>query len=166
MALSVVLKAGVRGTQTNALDLGTVALPIDVQASITLDNGTGANQADKVFTDTRTVTTGATDSIDLAGSLTDAFGATITLARVKAILVKAASGNTTDLSVARPAANGAVLSSAASDAIVVKPGGVFFWAAPDATAIPVTAGTGDLLSIINAAGASANYDIVIVGASA
>ena len=75
------------------LDLGTVALPIDVQASIALDNGTGANQADKVFTDTRTVTTGATDSLDLAGSLTDAFGATITLARVKAILVKAASGN-------------------------------------------------------------------------
>jgi len=166
MALSVVLKAGVRGTQTNALDLGTVALPIDVQASITLDNGTGANQADKVFTDTRTVTTGATDSIDLAGSLTDAFGATITLARVKAILVKAASGNTTDLSIGRPASNGVPMFSAVSDAIVIRPGGVFFWAAPDATAIAVTAGTGDLLSIINAAGASANYDIVIVGASA
>ena len=166
MPLSVVLKAGIRGTQTNALDLGTVALPIDVQASITLDNGTGANQADKIFTDTRTVTTGATDSIDLAGSLTDAFGATITLARVKAILVKAASGNTTDLSIGRPASNGVPMFSAVSDAIVIRPGGVFFWAAPDATAIAVTAGTGDLLSIINAAGASANYDIVIVGASA
>jgi hypothetical protein len=166
MALSVTLKAGIRGNQTSALDLGTVALPIDVQASIALDNGTGANQADKVFTDTRTVTTGATDSLDLAGTLTDAFGVTFTIARVKAILVKAASANTTDLSIARPAANGLVLFSAASDAIVIKPGGVFFWAAPDATAIPVTAGTGDLLSIINAAGASANYDLVIVGASA
>jgi hypothetical protein len=166
MALSVTLKAGIRGTQTNALDLGTVSLPIDVQASIALDNGTGANQADKLFTDTRTVTTGATDSIDLAGSLTDAFGATITLARVKAIMVTSAAGNTTDIQVARPASNGVVLFSAVSDAIVVKPGGVFFWAAPDATAIPVTGGTGDLLSIINAAGASATYNIVIVGSSA
>lgn len=166
MPLSSSLKVGFRGTYTSALDLGTVSYPFDVSAAITLDNGTGANQADKVWSDTRTVTTGATDSIDVAGSLTDAFGATFTLARVKVIYIKASSSNTTDLQLARPASNGVPLFSAVSDAIVIKPGGVFLWATGDATAIPVTAATADLISVINGAGASAVYDIVIVGASA
>jgi hypothetical protein len=166
MPLNLALKAGIRGNHTSAIDLGTAILPVDVLAYITLDSGTGANQADRIFTDTRTVTNGATDSLDLAGALLDAFGATFTLARVKAILVKSAATNSTDLQVARPAANGVALFPAASDAIVIKPGGVFFWAAPDATAIPVTAGTADLINIINAAGANATYDVVIVGASA
>lgn len=166
MPLSLSLKAGIRGNHTSTLDLGTPAFPIDVSAAVTLDNGTGANQADRVFTDTRTVTTGATDSLDVAGSLTDAFGATITMARVKALYIKSASTNTTDLQLTRPASNGVPLFAATSDAIVIKPGGVFFWAAPDATAIPVTAATADLINIVNGAGASAVYDIVIVGASA
>lgn len=166
MPVSLSVKAGIRGNHTSALDLGTVTLPIDVSAVIALANGTGANQADRVFTDTRTVTTGATDSLDVAGSLVDAFGATITMARVKAIYIKSASTNTTDLQFARPASNGVPLFSAVSDAIVIKPDGVFLWAAPDATAIPVTAGTADLFSVINGAGASAVYDIVIVGSSA
>lgn len=166
MPLSTNIKASVSGSYTSAIDLGTAEMPFNIAAAIALATGTGANQADKFWSDTRTVTTGATDSLDLAGSLTDVFGATITLARVKAIYVKAAAANTTDLQIARPAANGLVLFAAASDAINLKPGGVFLWCCPDATAIPVTAGTGDLLSIINAAGASANYDIAIVGSSA
>lgn len=46
MALSLSIKAGIRGNHTNALDLGTADLPVDVQAAIALANGTGANQAD------------------------------------------------------------------------------------------------------------------------
>lgn len=166
MPLTLSVKAGLRGTQTSVLDLATAELPVDVQAAITLANGTGANQADRIFTDTRTVTTGATDSLDVAGSLTDAFGATITMARIKAILIRAASGNTTDLQLTRPASNGVPLFAAASDAIVIRPGGCLLWCAPDATGIAVTAGTGDLINVVNGSGASATYDIVIVGASA
>jgi hypothetical protein len=166
MPLTSTIKASIAGSHTSAIDLGTAEMPFNVSVAISLASGTGANQADKVWTDTRTLTTGATDSLDLAGTLTDVYGATITLARVKAILIKAASGNTTDLQLARPAANGLVLFAAASDAITIKPGGFIAWGAPDATAIPVTAGTGDLISVVNAAGASATYDIVVIGASA
>lgn len=166
MPLSLGIKAVVRGTHTNALDLGTVGLPVEVVASIALDNGTGANQADRIFTDTRTVSSGATDALDLAGSLVDAFGATITMARVKAIYIKSAAANTTDLQLARPATNGVPLFAAASDAMVIKPSGALLWVAPDATAVPVTAATADIINIVNAAGAPATYDIVIVGSSA
>jgi hypothetical protein len=167
MALSLTVKAGIRGSHTKALDLGTADLPVDVLANIALADGTGANQADRIFTDTRTLSASATEDLDLAGSLTDAYGATITLARVKAILVKAASGNTNNVNVSRPASNGVPLFLAASDGIAVLPGGAFLWVAPNAAGVAVTAGTGDLLTFTNSSsGTSVTYDVVIVGASA
>lgn len=63
MALSLSIKAGIRGNHTNALDLGTADLPVDVQAAIALANGTGANQADLYWSDTRTIAASATDSM-------------------------------------------------------------------------------------------------------
>lgn len=167
MALSLTVKAGIRGNHTSALDLGTAALPVDVLANIALADGTGADQADRIFTDTRTLTASATEDLDLAGVLTDAFGATITMARIKAILVKAASGNTNNVNVSRPASNGVPLFLAASDGIPVLPGGAFLWVAPNAAGVAVTASTGDLLTFTNSAGTtSVTYDVVIVGASA
>jgi hypothetical protein len=89
------------------------------------------------------------------------------MARIKAILVKAASGNTNNVNVSRPASNGVPLFLAASDGIAVLPGGAFLWVAPNAAGVAVTAGTGDLLTFTNSAGtASVTYDVVIVGASA
>lgn len=167
MALSLSIKAGIRGNYTNILDLGTAELPIDVQVVIALANGTGANQADRVFTDTRTLAASATENLDLAGSLVDAFGATITMARVKAVLIKAAAANTNDVQLTRPATNGVPLFLAASDGLPIRPGGAVLWIAPDATAVPVTAGTGDLLTLTNSAGGTpVTYDVVIVGTSA
>ena len=167
MALTLSVKAGIRGVQTSPLDLGTADFPVDVLANVALASGTGANQADVIFTDTRTLTASATENLDLAGTLTNAFGVTVTMARVKAILIKAAAANTNDVQVSRPAANGVPLFLAASDAIPVRPGGFLAWCAPDATAIVVTASTGDLLTITNSAGGtSVTYDVVIVGASA
>ena len=167
MSLSLTVKAGIRGNHTKALDLGTADLPVDVLANIALADGTGANQADRIFTDTRTLSASATEDLDLAGSLTDAYGATITLARIKAILVKAASGNTNNVNVSRPASNGVPLFLAASDGIQVLPGGAFLWVAPNAAGIAVTAGTGDLLTFTNSSsGTSVTYDVVIVGSSA
>jgi hypothetical protein len=166
MALTLTVKAGVRGTQTNPLDLGTADFPFDVLASVALASGTGANQADVIFTDTRTLTASATENLDLAGVLTNAFGATVTMARVKAILIKAASGNTNDVQLTRPATNGVPLFLAASDGLPIRPGGFFAWCAPDATAIAVTGATGDILTVTNSAGStSVTYDVVIVGAS-
>ena len=99
MSLSLTVKAGIRGNHTNALDLGTADLPVDVQAAIALANGTGANQADLYWSDTRTIAASATDSIDLAGALGGAFGAAQVFARVKAIFVKAAAANANNVNV-------------------------------------------------------------------
>lgn len=155
----------VQGTQTNTLDQGAVVYPFTHSASVTLTNGTGASQADKVFTDTRTLTASATEDIDLAAVLTDAFGATLTFAKVKAVIISAAAANTNDVQVTRPASNGVPLFMAASDGIALKPGYSFaFFGA--GTGVTVTAGTGDLLTLTNSAGStSVTYTIVVIGTS-
>lgn len=152
---------------TSVLDLATVSVPLTVTNKVRLANGTGANQADLIFHDTRTLAASGTEDLDLAGVLVSALGSTLTFARVKAVVVSAAAGNTNSVHVTRAAINGVPLFLAAGDGVAVRPGGVFAWVAPDATAVAVTAGTGDLLTVANsAAGTPVTYNIVIVGASA
>lgn len=161
------IKLSLAATLTKALDLATGSTPLDVEASVPLGNGTGANQADLIFHDRRTLAASGTEDLDLAGVLTDAYGATITFARIKAVVVMAASANTNNVNVSRATTNGVPLFLAASDGIPVLPGGFFAWCAPDATAVAVTAGTGDLLTVTNsAAGTSVTYDVIVIGASA
>jgi hypothetical protein len=167
MALTSGISVAVNATQTETLDLGSASAPVSIRRAMSLVDGTGAGQADLVFHDRRTLSASGTEDLDLAGSLEDAFGATLTFARVKAIYVGAAAANTNLVQVTRPASNGLALFLAASDGIAVRPGGFFAWGASDATGVAVTAGTGDLLTFTNSAGStSVTYDIVIIGASA
>ncbi len=161
------LTLSLASTQTNPLDLATGQAPLNYLKSIALSSGTGTNQADRIWHDQRTLAASGSETIDLAGALTDVFGATLTFARIKMVLIVASAANTNAVNVNREATNGVPLFLAASDGIPVRPGGLFCWAAPDATAVAVTAGTGDLLAIANSgAGTSVTYDVVIIGASA
>lgn len=157
----------VQMTHDAALDLATSRLQLDKDYTVAFTTtGAGANATNRLFTDTRTLSASATEDLDLAGVLTDSFGQTITLARVKYIVIKAAAGNTNSVQVTRPASNGLVLFMAASDGISLAPGEVFVWVSPGATGKAVTAGTGDLLTITNSAGStSVSYDVIIGGSS-
>lgn len=166
-SLTSVLTVKTVATLTNALDLATASVPLTLTNQIRLAAGTGANQADLIFHDTRTLGASGTEDLDLAGSLVGALGNTLTFARIKALVISAASGNTNSVQVTRPASNGVPLFLAAGDGLSVRPGGVFAWIAPDATGVAVTAGTGDLITITNSAGStSVTYNVVIIGASA
>jgi hypothetical protein len=156
----------VSSSHIKSLDLGDATFPIALTQAISLLNGTGAGQADLIFTDTRTLTASATEDLDLAGSLTDAYGATMTFARIKALIVKAASGNTNNVNITRPASNGVPLFLAASDGIPVRPAGGFAWFCSDATGVAVTASTGDLITFTNSAGStSVTYTVILIGCS-
>lgn len=165
MPLTANLNLSVTGEHTSVLDLGTAKLPFSVSLSHALTSGVAAGMADRVFTDQRTLAASATEDLDLAGVLTDAFGATITFATIKALIIVAAAAQTNNVNVARAAANGVPLFLAASDGIPVKPGYGFAWFGAGA-GIAVTAGTGDLLTITNSgAGTSVIYDVIIIGTS-
>jgi hypothetical protein len=167
MALSTKLTTSLVATLTDALDLSTASDPLSYATTYNLTSGTGASQADMLWHDRRTLSASATEDLDLAGVLVNGLGDTQTFARIKMVVVGAASGNTNNVNVTRPASNGVPLFLAASDGIPVRPGGMFLWVATDATAVAVTAGTGDLLTFTNSAGStSVTYDIILIGASA
>ena len=164
--LVAAVKAAVSAEYASALEFGSASQSLKYVASHPFTDGAGANQAQKLFTDQRTLAASANESLDLSGVLADVFGAAITFTKIKAILVKAADGNTNDVVLGGAASNAWVGPFGASThTVAVKPGGTVMFVAPDANGYPVTAGTGDLLKVANSAGGSGvTYDIVIVGA--
>jgi hypothetical protein len=161
------VSVSVSSSQVKSLDLGDANFPISLTQAVTLLSGTGAGQADLIFTDTRTLAASATEDLDLAGVLTDAYGVSITFVRIKAVVIVAATGNTNNVNVTRPASNGVPLFIAAGDGLAVRPGGLFAWACSDATGVAVTASTGDLLTLTNSSsGTGVTYTVIIIGASA
>lgn len=167
MALSTQLDVRLAATLTGTADLSTPTDALVNAVKLILTSGTGANQADMMWHDTRTLSASATEDLDLAGSLTGTLGGTLTFARIKLVMVTALAANTNNVNVTRPASNGVPLFLAAGDGVAVRPGGVFLWAATDATGVAVTAGTGDLLTFTNSAGSTGvTYSVMIVGASA
>jgi hypothetical protein len=165
MSLQATISAAIAASLVGSGKFGKVAHDLAYSPVIQLADGSGANQANKLFADSRTVLASATDSLDLSGALNDALGQSLVLTRVAAIMVKASANNGGDLLVGPAAANGFVGPfNAAADRVKVKPGGLILLVAPTAAGFPVVAGTGDLLNIVNAnAGASGAYDIVVVG---
>jgi hypothetical protein len=165
--LKTTVIAEIAATYKNVLDLGSPTDAFLKRTKIELTNGTGANTADVMFHDQRTLSASATEDLDLAGSLTGPFGATVTMAEVRAILVSAAAANTNNVNVTRPASTGVPLFLAASDGIAVPPGGVFLWSCPADGKVSVAAGSTDLLTFTNSSsGTSVTYDVVIIGTSA
>lgn len=168
MGLTTEVVGKITASYTSALDLTTVTDPLAFLKRIDLADGTGANQADLLWHDQRTVSASSNEDLDFAGSLSDAFGATLTFARIKLLAVYAAAANTNNVEVTQPGSNGVPgIFNAAGDGVDVRPGGLFLWCAPDATGAVVTASTGDLINVANSSsGTGVTYDIVVVGASA
>jgi len=157
----------VDATLTSALDLTSAVSHLEYASRVELTTGTGANASDMQWSDTRTLAASGTENLDLAGSLTGPVGNTLTFARVKAVVFKAAAGNTNNVQVTRPASNGVPLFMAAGDGISLAPGETFAWFSPTAAGVVVTAATGDLLTVTNSAGTTGvTYDVIIIGASA
>lgn len=168
MPLTTKLAVSLQATLTKALDLATGSVPLSLVLTRELADGTGAGQANRVWSDTRTLAASASETLDLAGTLTDAFGDAFTLARVKMLAVIAKADNANNVVVGGASSNAWVGPfAAANNTVQVRPNGMLIMACQDATGWAVTAGTGDLLQIANGgSGTSVTYDIVIIGASA
>lgn len=169
MSLTSRVMVELTGSLTTALDFSTPSSPVDIRQQIDLATGTGAGQADKLWTDQRTLTASSTEDLDLAGVLVDAFGATITLARVKAILVRAAATNTNNVIVGGASATQWAALLGTTGTVTLRPGALFVAAAgvADATGYVTAAGATDLLKVANSgSGTSVVYDIAVIGCSA
>jgi hypothetical protein len=168
MTLDSKIRVDIDATHSVTGDFTTPSATLDKTYQAILSSGTGAGQADRVFSDQRTLSASANEDLDLAGVLTDSFGATITFARIKGLLVAASSGNTNNVVVGAAASNPWTGLLTATGTVTLRPGAFFVAVAgtADATGYAVTAGTGDLLRVANSgAGTSVTYDIYVIGVS-
>jgi hypothetical protein len=153
------------GSLTSALDLVTASAPTSFRQVNDLAQGVGANQADQIWSDQRTLSAGANEDLDLKGTLLDAFGVAFTPSKVRVLIIRASSANTNDLVLFGDANSVPFLNTAATTSNL-KPGGTLVLVAPNLAGVTVTAGTGDIVQIANGGGGtSVTYDIVVVGAS-
>jgi len=135
-------------------------------AAFSIVSGIAAGQCDKAWCDSRSVNASATDTLDFAGVVTDAFGAVVTFAKIRGIVIAAAAANVSVLTITRPASNGILLFGAISQTIAgLSAGGIFAWVDPQ-VGLSVTPATVDLLTVVNGAGGTAIYQIGVVGTSA
>lgn len=172
MGLNARLLAQLTAAQTGANDFGGPNFDIKVLNEMVLEDGTTVNKADILYADERQVASATNDDIDLAGVLSNAFGATITMVEMIALLIinKARNGtaNTTNLTIG-VGSNPFVgfLGGTTPTVGPLRPGGMFLIASPDAAGIgTVTAGTGDILRVANSSGAAATYQIAILARTA
>jgi len=163
MTVTAELRVKFSAVHTGANDQGNPEFRPVLEFLKKFTSGVGADQADIVWSDTRTLAASATEDLDLAGVLTDAFGATITMAEVVAIMIVAAAANTNNV-VVGDATSPVPLFGGTNPTYSVKPGGMFLVCAPNAAGLlTVGAGSTDDLKITNSSsGTGVDYSIMIL----
>ncbi len=160
--LTATWKAQVSHTYANALDLSTVTDSMGDTITKSITNGTGANKAQVLWHDQRTLATTTGEDLDLAGgALTNAFGA-VTFTKIKGILLEVETTTTGYRLQIGGDANSLPLFGATTDYLEVQAGGVLMLVAP-VDGYTVTADTGDILQVYNPSGGSVTYNITIIG---
>ncbi len=156
----------ISGTYSNALDLVTVTAPLSYKKSADLASGVAINQADRVFSDTRTIAASTTEDLDVSGgALTDPGGAAFTIAKLKMLSVCASTANTNSVVLLGDANSVPILGTAATTTSL-DPGACAVFFRPSLAGYTVTNATGDIIQVANGgAGTTVTYDIVIIGTS-
>ena len=163
-SLKTNVEISVNATLAGDVGLATASVPLAVKKQIEFANGVAANQADKVYSASYSILTGATENIDVKGALVDALGAAFTPAKLKLVYIYSRPTNSTNLTLLGNANSVPILGTAATTT-VLDPGGLFHVLRPGLAGITVTAGTGDIIQVVNAAGATAVVDVILVGTS-
>ncbi|MFH9403261.1 hypothetical protein ACH4JS_26450 [Streptomyces sp. NPDC017638] len=153
---------------STTLDLGTGRAPQSLSRSVSLSSGTGPGQADRVWSDRRTLAASANEDLDLAGVLLDAFGATVTFARIKGLVIAAAKDNANSVIIGGAASNPWPALLGTTGTVTLRPGAFLaVGAGPADAGYAVTASTGDLLRVANGgSGTPVTYDVLLIGTSA
>ncbi len=168
MALVTDITLALNCSYTNALDLSTVTDALAKAYVDSLATGTGLDQSDVLWHDRRTLASAGTENLDLAGVLTNSFGATATFVKVKLVLIINRSTTAGEKFVIGGHATAAWegWTTVAGSKITVGPNGFIALYNPSLAGMAVTATTGDLLKVENTGSNSNIYDVVIIGTSA
>ena len=167
-SLTANVNVSVKGAITETgLDIGQASFSFNEVFAQAFAQGVAANQANQMWTDSRSIAGSGNDDIDFAGGITSAFGASITFTSIKAIIIKAAAANANNLIMGNEGTNPfATMFGDPADTLIIQPGGILALTAPGATGYAVTASTGDKLRLTNGGSGTINYDIIVIGETA
>ena len=162
---SLTISASVGWDTTNVLDLSTAHDKATLSYTDSLTDGTSADQCKMVWHDQGTIASGGSAAIDVAGSLTDAFGNSAVFTKIKGIMLLnkgVASGSSfTETSGENIITSTSTLTSA-SHAAPLEPGGVMLFTSPKVGGT-VTASSADTITLSRAGSSTVTYQIVIWG---
>jgi hypothetical protein len=160
-ALSFNIKDGTTGAVLSKR-FGAVSVP-DLGLSFTY--GTGSGQANKLYYASRTVATVTADNLDLAGSLADGLGNTITFTSLKLMLFAVLEPDGTDTLRIGPRNQSNPFQGpwGGTGATVYQDVTHHWYAYAPVAGWTVTAGTGDILGVYNPSAGSVTYSVLLVG---
>ncbi|MBS0187289.1 MAG: hypothetical protein JSS51_04425 [Planctomycetes bacterium] len=166
MALAGKVQAQMNWQYTNGTGIEAVAASAGITPSDWTTNyqdGTGSGKAQKLIVKQGSISSGANLDLDLAGVLTDVFGNTITLAKIKAIAIRnKATGTGVNLLVGGSATNPvSTILGGTSPSLKIGPTGFWLHNSP-VDGFAITGGTGDILRL-TASGGAVDYELVIFG---
>lgn len=164
MSLVTSITLNIAATYAGSPDLSTLRDVLAQNYNIALATGTGANQADVIFHDQRTLADGANEVLDLyaSGALLDPLGVALTIETLKALFIYNQSADAA-LLIGGGASNDIGIMADTSDKLVLKPGGKFIWTAPDATGLDITTDKNLKLEHDGTGTDTLTYDIVAIG---
>jgi hypothetical protein len=169
--LSVDLKASLTWLFSEGLDLSTVNDNAKLEYSQSTADGTGADQADKLWHDQRTVNAASNDDLDLTALVNSIFGTNVSIsfAKVKAVLIVNASTTAGQLLRVGGAGAGQAFATpfnGSATAVVEVGADSCLMLVNKKDGWTVTPTTGDILRVANAGGSAVTYKIAIIGTSA
>jgi len=165
MPLQTQLAVSIASILTGTADFTTPTAQISKPYAFKFDSGVGADQADKLIHKQRIIAPSASDDLDLAGVLTDAFGVAVTLVKVKAVIIFAAIANANTVIIGNhPTAAFVGWFGAAAHTVTLGPGDIFVCSRRGVAGLAVTAGTADMLRLTNGAGGTnVTADVFVLG---
>lgn len=162
--LSGTISAAVNLTPVKTADFANVTQSVQRTFSKTLTVGTGADQADQVFSDQRTLAGTANETLDLQ-SLTNSLGVAVVFTKVKLLYIEVVSTNSDSTITVGASGSSAFNTPFSGDdtfSIDIGPGGVAMFCRTDSTAYAVS-GTVKDLKVLNNSASSLTYNIIIAG---
>ena len=164
MALTTTVTLKFQTLFTDPADLSTPTDNLVQDYSVTLATGSGADQANVIFHDQRTLADAAVDTLDLyaSGSLLDPLGVALTMEQLK-VLYLANTSTTNSLTIGPSATAVALCADKASDIIIIPPEGKFLWTSPASGGLDLTTNKNLVLTHDSTDATALIYNIIAIG---
>lgn len=163
MATTVRIKLDIEIVESYTGDLGNPGKTHRVSKDVVFVNGNGSGQFNKVHSDIATAAAGNPVEYDVAGVVTDAQGAAITMAKLGMIYAENRGTTSGDLMYVGGDANSVPVFGAAADFLKVGPQGFALIVNP-IDGWTVTGATGDIVEIMHQLG-TWDHAVILAGRS-